>query len=301
MPAIDERLARNVRDVHGARGEQWLAALPVLLADCARRWTLRVEDPFADLSYSYVAPARRGEARVVLKLGVPHPEFRGEMAALEVFGGRGAVRLLEADPERGALLLERLEPGTPLSALDDDAQATAIVARAMRALWGEPPVTHTFRSLDDWARGFERLRARHGGTSGPLPAPLVAQAEATFAASSARAAKLLHGDLHHANVLAAGAGAWRAIDPKGVVGDPAFEVGPWLLNPAGLAARPDLREVLARRLDVLGRELSLDRDRLRRAGLAFAMLSACWSLEDHGGGFEPALAIARVLDAETGP
>ncbi len=292
---IPAKLAAQVRDVHGPRGERWLEELPALLAECERRWSLEIGAPFADLSYNYVAPARRAQAQVVLKLGVPHAGLSSEIAALEAFDGAGAVRLLEADRERGALLLERLVPGTPLSALADDDEATAIAARVMRTLWREAPALHAFPTVADWARGLERLRARHRGTSGPLPEPLVAAAEAVFAASTRRATKLLHGDLHSANILASGAGSWLAIDPKGVLGDPAYEVGAWLCNPAGVTAGAGVRDQLARRLVIFSRELSIERESLRRAAFGFAMLSACWSLEDHGGGFESALEVARQL------
>src|SRR5262245_15397208 len=199
---IPERLAANARDVHGARGEEWLAALPMLLAECARRWTLAIDAPFADLTYNYVAPATRGAAGVVLNVGVPHPELWCGIAALGAFRGESAVRLLAFDPERGALLLERLEPGAPLSTLADDAESTAIAARLMRSLWRDPPAGHGFPRFADWAaRAFARVRAKPRGAPSPLPESLVVEAEAIFAAAGSRDATLLHGDLHHTNVL----------------------------------------------------------------------------------------------------
>ena len=89
--------------------------------------------------------------------------------------------------------------------------------------------------MAEWGDGFKRLRARFGGGSGPLPSALVGEAEALFAAllDTAGAPVLLHGDLHHYNILAAGGGRWLAIDPKGVVGEPAFEVVALMHNPRG--------------------------------------------------------------------
>jgi streptomycin 6-kinase len=114
--------------------------------------------------------------------------------------------------------------------------------------------------------------------------------------ASAGEPALLHGDLHHGNILADGPAAWRAIDPKGLVGEPAYEAGALLRNPLPeLLAWPDPRRILSRRLDVLAGALGFDRARLRDWGFAQAVLSGWWSFEDHGHGWEPAIACAELL------
>ncbi len=105
---------------------------------------------------------------------------------------------------------------------------------------------------------------------------------------------LLHGDLHHENILAAEREPWLAIDPKGLVGEPAYEVGAWLRNPMPqLLDMPQPGRILARRINQLAEELGFDRARLRDWGLAQAMLSAWWSMEDSGG-----LSIFSITCAE---
>ena len=97
--------------------------------------------------------SRRGAAdgtEVVLKLGVPNPELTTEIAALRLYDGYGAARLLDADVEAGFLLLERLRPGTPLVEVADDAQATAIAAGVMRKLWRPVPPEHPFPDVRRW-------------------------------------------------------------------------------------------------------------------------------------------------------
>jgi streptomycin 6-kinase len=106
---------------------------------------------------------------------------------------------------------------------------------------------------------------------------------------------LLHGDLHHENILSAARGPWLAIDPKGVVGEAANDTAALLHNPAGTLDAPDPRGLLQRRLDVLSGELDLDRARLRAWGIAQAVLSAYWGLEDCGRVWEGALEFARLL------
>lgn len=308
MTSIPDSLARTTVELHGPSGEEWLRALPSLLARYGARWSLTVGPPFEPLSYNYVAPAVRTDGTpVVLKLGVPNPELVTEIQALRHFDGRGIVRLLAADPEGGALLLERLSPGKPLAALlhdqptlATDERATAVAARVMRQLWRPVPADHPFPTVARWAAGLERLRHHYGGGTAPFPAALVGKAEALFAEliDSMDPPVLLHGDLHHHNILSAGRQPWLALDPKGVVGEPAYEVGALLRNPLPwLLDQPDPRRITARRLDQLSAELGFDRARLQGWGFAQAVLAAWWSFEDHGHGWQGFLACAEILAA----
>jgi len=131
-----------------------------------------------------------------------------------------------------------------------------------------------------------------------LPAGLLDRAEslARELLGSAPSHVLLHGDFHHYNVLSAERAPWLAIDPKGMVGDPGYEVGPFLLNPNQEAWYLD-PAVLRRRLDILADELAYDRARLRDWGIAHAVLSACWSAEDHGAGWQDAITAAEMFVA----
>lgn len=301
--AIPDDFARTIVEVHGAAaGVEWLGRLPTILADCEQRWSLEVLPPFAPLSYNYVAPAVRADGTdVVVKVGVPHPELLTEIEALRLYDGRGAVQLLDAVPDRGALLLERLEPGTPLASLPDDERATSIAAQVMRHLWRPVPPEHPFPSVAERAAGLEELRDHFGGASGPFPATLVETAETLFAELIGSMAEpvLLHGDLHHQNILAAERRPWLAIDCKGLAGEPAYEAAALLLHNSmpQLLAAPQPGRVLARRVDLLAEELGLDRARLSGWGLAQAVLAAWQTFDDHGRGWEPWVACAELLDA----
>src|SRR5262245_57643925 len=148
------------RNVVGAfsQGEAWLESLPVLIRECQDRWRLDVGPPF-ELSFNYVAPATTpaGDA-VVIKLGVPNPELISEVQALRLYAGEDAVRLLDADEEKGILLLERLTPGQSLSAVSDDETATHIAAQTMRKLRRPLPSDHSFPTVESWAHGLKKLR-----------------------------------------------------------------------------------------------------------------------------------------------
>ena len=296
--SVPENLVRTVVALRGEAGAEWLRNLPALTAELESRWSLKVDRPFPALSFNWAAPAVRDAAPAVLKLSFPgDKEFRTEAAALELFDGRGACRLLEISLDRGAMLLERLQPGTRLTAVEDDEEATTIAAGVMKKLRRPAPSEHAFPLVSDWTRGFERLRSRFDGGTGPMPADLVGRAESLFAELLASPGEpmLLHGDLHQENILKAGREPWLAIDPKGVVGEAAYETAALLHNPVGALDAPDPKGLLERRLDVLSEELGLDRARIRAWGIAQAVLAAYWSLEDSGRAWDEALVFARLL------
>ncbi len=300
LPAVlSTEFTEFIVSIWGAEGSAWLDRLPDLVDGYARRWSLEsLEAPF-EQSYNYVLAARRRGEPVVLKLGVPRDEIRTEMAALQLRDGDGAVRVLEADPENGALLLERLLPGEPLAALAlaDDAAATAIGAACL-ARWRRPvPRHHAFPTVADWGRGFERIRKRFDGGTGPLPAGLTARADSLFAEllASSGPPVVLHGDLHHFNILSATREPWLVIDPKGVVGEAEYEVGALLRNPSPeIAADP---AVAQRRVAQLGDLLGFDRQRIRDWAFAQAILSAWWAVEDGQPPNSRWLRIAETLAA----
>jgi streptomycin 6-kinase len=303
---IPEQFVRRMIELHEEQGVAWLEQLPGLIAEYERRWSLKVLPPYA-LSYNYVAPAiRHGGMPVVLKVGYPGDELMSEIVALRHYAGHGMVQLIEADDQHGIVLLEQLSPGTMLASLVpiDDARATSIAAGVMRELWGGPggaaPANPALGSIEDWAAGMSRMRAFFGGGTGPFPRALVEEAEALFKdlLASQAAPVLLHGDLHHDNILAAQRAPWLAIDPKGIVGEPAYEVGALLRNPLPqLLELPDPRRAMARRVAQLADELGLDQARVRGWGLAQAVLSAWWNVEDLGHGWEGAIACAELLAA----
>jgi len=150
--------------------------------------------------------------------------------------------------------------------------------------------------LSDWFAGLTRIRDRLKDSPGPLDYRLVERAQA-FAAellAEDRLPSLIHGDLHHFNILSSQRG-WLAIDPKGVIGPVAFEVGPLLMNPWVVVGLPPNALSLARdRIAILSEVLGFEPDRIRKWGLAYAVLSAVWSFEDNLD-WQPAMECARIL------
>ena len=295
---LTPEFSRLTTDLYGERGRTWLDALPALAAEYEERWQIRLLPPFA-LSYNYVTPVLRADgSRAVLKLGVPNPLLRNEIAALQWYGGSYSVEVLEADPERGVFLMEYLSPGDILADLGDDDQETIIAAEVMRGLWRPLPPQHSFPSTQDWADGLKELRPRFEGGCGPFSPHLVDAAERLFAElhASQAAPVLLHGDLHHYNIVAAQRRPWLVIDPQGVCGEPAYEVGALIRNP-DFEVYPlgDLRVLFRRRLDLLSELLELDRQRLLGWSLAQAVLSVWWAFDEEGRQDPRWLEVAEAL------
>lgn len=273
----------TIRNVFGEKGERFLDDLPALVESAAHRWGLTEVQVVPDLSYNFVAFAKRNAQDVVLKIGVPNRELTSEIAALGLYAGEGAARLLDSDVDQGMLLLERLRPGRMLITLEDDEHATEIAAGIMQQLWRPAPETGNFIPLKDWFNGFKHMRSRFNGGTGPLPRDLVERAErlaADFFAENPPDA-LLHGDFHHYNILESARG-WLVIDPKGVIGPAEYEVGPLLMNPLDRVLAGDHPEArTTRRIDILAERLGVERERILGWAIAHTVLSAWWSLEDN--------------------
>ena len=348
---LPPKFISTIQNTFGEDGKAFLKALPESIAEASAQWDLTEVQPSPILSYNFVAFAkRRGEVfsphdtithqtkgqgdpaptnDVVLKMGVPNREFKSEMAALRLFNGEGACRLLECNEEKYWMLLERLNPGVMLATVEDDEEATRIAADVMKKIWkpmsdvtlpkghrddvsgatlapdvtclanhageslghdGRDPSlalrmtdTSNFIKLTDWFDGLIRLREMFNGGTGPLNAKLVERVESSvkdFFAENHHPV-LMHGDFHHFNVLSSERG-WLIIDPKGVIGPAGYEPGPLLMNPWGdLLNGINYRLITKRRIDILHEHLGFERERIREWGLAHAILSAWWDMEEN--------------------
>lgn len=299
---LHTQFTENVLGVCGTRGRRWLNDLPEIVGEIAEKWSLVVEHPFPNLSYNYVAPCvcLADGSRAVLKIGLPEENdsvIFGEAKFLKILDGSGAVKLLQFDAEHRALLLERLLPGENLIKLakTDDEQATTHAIRVMNKIRRPPPADHAFPTLDEWVGSF--LRA--GKTNSDFAR--VKRAQRIFErliGSSAQS--LLHGDLHHQNILSARREPFLAIDPKGIVGDIGFEISVFLNNPRGWILNvPDRRKMLRRRIEQFAEAFAIEPADLRDWAFAEAVLSAWWTIEGGGSSWEKWLACAAIWESKT--
>jgi streptomycin 6-kinase len=262
----------------------------------ARDWGVSIQDTLETQS-SFVAFGKRGNQSVVLKvLRQPGDEWRcGEV--LDAFDGKGIVRVYECVD--GAVLLERLNPGTALAAIaleGRDEEATDILAEVIQRMSHPRETLKAVVSIQDWGKGFERYLASNDNQ---IPRSLVEQGQQLYSelCTSQQGARLLHGDLQHYNVLFDSNRGWLAIDPKGVTGEIEYEIGASLRN---LYEKPELfglPETVERRLKRYEVKLKLDAGRALAWGFAQAVLSAIWSVED---GFavdarDPSIILANAI------
>ena len=295
----------NIQNTFGENGDVFLRALPESIAAASTHWGLTEVEPASNLSYNFVAFAKRGPEQVVLKMGVPNRELKSEIAALRLFGGEGACRLIDYEEEKYWMLLERLKPGVMLSTLENDEEATHIAAEVVQKIWRSVDSGHhgdavefqsSFIQLKDWFDGLKRLRLMFNGGTGPLNESLVERVERSVQDFFAENYKpvLMHGDYHHFNILSSERG-WLVIDPKGVIGPACYELGPFLMNPWGdVLSGKEYRRLTRRRIDILHERLGFERERIREWGMAHAVLSAWWGIEDNTG-WEYSLAFAEML------
>ena len=201
-----------------------LAALEPAARELASDWGIELGEPFALALHSFAAPA--GESAVLKVVPERHWESDHEADALGHWGGDGAARLLRHDRTRRAFLIERARPGTDLSGLPD-AEATAVAVDVGRRLWR--PAGEPFRRVaDELPRWLDEEEGE-----------LRVKAEGLLAGMELRHDVLVHGDFHHHNILASARGH-LAIDPQPFLGEPEYDVVPFLWNPLPIGLRPEL-------------------------------------------------------------
>jgi streptomycin 6-kinase len=223
LQALKESAPTDFAAATSPEGQAWLAALPRLLDDLARRWNFTITDGLVRHGYNaVVVPVSQDRRVLALKLTWPPDQARGEAEALAAWRARGAVELVNADLPRGALLLERLDASRSLASMPL-AQAAAIAGALIRTLAIEAP--RSFPSVQATACQLAAsFQARQQALHDPLPGEWIALATGLAAELGRdRERSLLHTDLHYGNILASERPRerWVAIDPKAAAGTPA--------------------------------------------------------------------------------
>jgi streptomycin 6-kinase len=258
MFGISERLAENCRKMPERLA--WLGRLRSMVQELEQRWSLTLDEPFdgPEVSCAWVAKVTMADGTsAVLKVGMPHMEGKHEIDGLRYWNGDPTVRLLNADENLGAMLLEHCDPGTALRTIPEPEQ-DHVIANLLHRLWRSPYAPYPFRPLSDltshW-RNETLTHAKHWVDAGLVREGLRLFEELP---RNSPAAVLLATDLHAGNVLQSRREPWLVIDPKPFVGDPAYDATQHLFNcVARLRSHP--YETIARFADLLG----VDRERVR--------------------------------------
>ncbi|PFG38262.1 streptomycin 6-kinase [Georgenia soli] len=275
-------------------GAAWLRRLPALVDRARTRWGLRLGEPFPSGVAGWTAPARTRDGEdAVVKIVFPHDEAAGEPAALRLWSGRGGPELLDHDAEAWTLLLRRVRPGHGLEqdrALlerrveDRLAVAGELLGHLHAATPGAAGAADGLAPLTAYAERLAvlvRERAqRHGAALGADPG-LVAEAAALLEElpATAGSAVVLHGDYNPGNLLAddsTGTRTWVAIDPKPMLGDPAFDPWPLLTQVGDPFREASAAGVLRARSRIVCAAAGLDASRVAAWAMARAVESALW-------------------------
>jgi streptomycin 6-kinase len=281
LRGLHMEIARNfemkIINAFGEDGRGWLDCLEETVESFLQKWELTSEGPVSNLSYNYVLKVRDSKGvPLILKLGVPNFDTRNEIQTLQTYGGSGCVRLLKFDPEHGIMLLEQLVPGTMLSEETDEAQVIRNYIKVWKEIRRPAPSETNTPFITRWFEGL----SREEHLNGPIPVEHIQLAKdfLRHILETSTGAELLHGDLHHENILLSEHHGWMAIDPKGVIGDSYFDIVSFLVNQ--LDAKEDPKGLLRYRVDLISEGLGLDRQRLLKAAVALGTLYACWGIED---------------------
>ena len=257
------------------------------------RWDLEPDGETIVTGTSELLPVRRDGTPLMLKLALEPEEKRGG-ALMPWWDGDGAARVIAHDDD--VLLLERATGLASLAAMarngEDDEASRIIcdVAAKLHAPRDRPPPPGLV-PLDQWFRPLETMAASQGGII------LEGAAAARDLLRTTHDIAVLHGDIHHENILDFGSRGWLAIDPKGLFGERAFDFANLFRDPDHAIATAPGR--MARQAGIVAERANLDRTRLLQWVLAFASLSACWIIGD---GEDPAndIEIATLAAAELG-
>jgi streptomycin 6-kinase len=208
-------------------------------------------------------------------------ELQAEAEALRAFGVDRAAAVHEVRVETLELVLERVHPGEPLASIATEDEALQVVARLFQSGWPALPPAPVAEPLTTFAAAL-RSSTRVGSLgAGAQPAFRRAADVLRELLEDERDRTLLHGDLHYGNILSSRRAGYLLIDPKGAIGEPAFDIG-YLVSRPMPAARDHLplSRAISRRLTFLPEALQLDPHRVAAYAYVAAALSLVWAIED---------------------
>ncbi len=262
-------------------GKKWLTELPNLLKTLSKKWSLHDIEPFKNLSYHFVAKALQSNvASVVLKIGCDPEVSLNEYRALRHFSGSGSIQVLDYDEANFALLLEAAIPGIPLNALKSKEEAISAYADVVQMLSLIPKPFQDFPHVRTWLESIEKMNDARIDYAWIEKSQRLRQ----FLLSSSPSEReyLCHGDLHFDNVISQG-DYFVSIDPKGIIGEMAFEASAFDLVSTEEMENPNFdSEILLDRVHQLAAALKLNPERLLGWIFLRIMLSIQWSIEDQG-------------------
>lgn len=272
---------KNIISIYGIQGQTWLKHLPYIIKKLSLQWQLSYIESVSNLTFNYVAKAlRNNHEPVVLKIGYETSIIQDEKLSLDYFAGAGAIRVLDYSQKYNALLLQQAKPGITLKNFypnQIELVATQYV-NTMKKLHDKMlPNSHHFRHISDWLVILETIQTK------TIPQALLAHAALlrNKLLSTMKTPVLLHGDLHHDNILQHN-NTWLTIDPKGIVGEAEFEIAAFdFICDRDNSNNKNIKLIFNERLEYLAQIAKLDKKRIYGWVFVRLILMAAWMVEDN--------------------
>lgn len=267
---------QNMVDIYGEKGQQWLDSLPDIIAKLEKEYHLTDLFPVSQMTFNYVASGYQAGTPIVLKVGLNSQALIKEAECLNAFSNQVAVKVITFNDQM--ILMKRAVPGESLKSHfpNKDVEATHLVSSIIHQLHSATiPQNHNFYYIRDLLNTLDK--------NIDIPVDVLSKArnlrDGLLSVNSPEV--LLHGDLHHDNVLKHN-DTWLVIDPKGFVGDPVFEVTAFLANPMPeLLSQTDPAAIIQSRVSVFSERLGFEEDKIYQWLFVKSVLCWAWSLEDN--------------------
>ena len=279
----------------GDKGDAWLKRLPDIIDELSDNWHLSRIIPQTTSNYNYTAFCiARNSLKVFLKIGYPESEIRTEIAALQDFDCDCVIKPLAVDTEKNAILLPRLIPGTSLHNLDNEEKQNIIAASLISDLKNPQKTEYDYPALTKWFCVISDF-LKNNNLSIPRKHLLAAWEIFLELEKEEFTPALLHGDLHHYNILKH-EDKRMIIDPKGVTGNPLYETACFMYNPSPQFLKyRNLNKIIQKRLAMFSEILGFPVDQMAAMAYCQSVLSACWCLQDQEDCWENALFCADLF------
>lgn len=264
-------------------GKKWLDELPNIYLKCVNKWNLSDCQISNILSYNLVVFAKSPAfGDVALKIGIPHRDLYTEMESINIYNGRNICKCYTYEKDLGALLLERIIPGDDLNIIKESTQRIKLAANLINSLpipIKEQNNLPTFYDL--MSRTFKKTRSEN--IVGAEMLENMKQAENYYGVLVTKNYQevLLHGDLHHENMLRDQNGVFKAIDPKGLIGFKPLEVGRFIQNEFYKVDKNKRINHLEKMISIISNTLNETKEIIAIAAYLDCVISSCWSFEDN--------------------
>ena len=274
-------LEKNIKNMLGEDGKKWLDSLPNLVEKLSHYWSLTHIKPVKNMNWNFVALAiQKNTDLVVLKISFDKQLIQNEYKTLKHFNGHGAIKVLDINKDDHALLLEQAVPGRLLKEFYPSQinETLHIYGQLVKVLSKTKLAHKSYTHVSQWCKAIDGITDQRIDTRYVIKAKELKSA----LLNSAQYEYLCHGDLHLENILQQGS-HWLAIDPKGIIGEMAFEAAAFdLISQEEMQDTSTITTKIIDRVTTLSTVLGLDFHRLLSWIFLRMIISAQWFVEDHG-------------------